>query len=276
MKRAALVAALVATAAAALSACGGSGGPADASSTTRASASTAAPDAAQTAGATATATPASPTTPAWSALPPSPKFYDATQTTSDGYKQTMHLTLYPAIPGRDLDVLKAAWAAVGGKGDIPCLDASGISGSTTVTIPTQSSVYAIGRLSVVNDTPDFGDGGMMWDFVAPGLSYGAAMGFEYSDKTECDGLDSGTLTKPHWTGTIWGSLPVVVAYGDVVNPKHPAGDYDKIAKAPLRLLETGNVQKVTITSGTTRLPDGIELVPIDPAWLSDAKTHIQR
>ncbi|MFC1418428.1 hypothetical protein [Streptacidiphilus cavernicola] len=208
--------------------------------------------------------------PAVSVLPPGQQTYQATQTTGDGYKQTMSLTLHPAIPGRDLAVLKAAWSAVGGIGPVPCLDASDISGTTVVTIPTHSSVYAVGTLTITNNTADFGSGGMRWDFIVPGLSYGAAMGFGYSDGPECDGLDSGTLTSPHWTHDTWGPVPVVVAYGDIVNPNHPDGDYSTVAKAPLQLLDTGTLQTLAITSGGTPVTT-IAIVPASPAWLQQAQ-----
>lgn len=203
--------------------------------------------------------------PAASALPPGPKTYQATQTTSDGYKQTMNLTLYPAIPGRDLAVLDKAWTAVGGSGDVPCKDAAGLDMYTGVSIPTQSSVYAVGTLTITNDTASFGGGDMTWDFAGPDAN-GYAMGFGYSSGPECDSLSSGTLTKPHWTGSSWGPVAIVVAYGNVVNPNHPDGDYAKVAAAPIALA----LNTATIASNGSPVT-GIIVTPADPTWLEQAQ-----
>lgn len=207
------------------------------------------------------------TAPAVASLPPGPTTYHATQTTSDGYKQTMTLTLYPAIPGRDLPVLNKAWAGVGGTGEVPCQDAAGLDMYTGISIPTQTSVYAVGTLTIVNQTADFGSGDMRWDF-AGGDNNGYAMGFGYSNGPECDSLSSGTLTSPHWTSPTWGPVPIVVAYGNVVNPNHPDGDYAKIAAEPFSLPLGGN--PITV-DGTT--VDGIKVVAADSSWLQQARTQ---
>lgn len=266
MKRAAPVMAILATVIT-LSGCNSGGGSAGAGTDTSPAGDT--PTAAQTSTSpqTSSATVTTPTSsaPAASALPPGPKTYQATQTTSDGYKQTMNLTLYPAIPGRDLAVLNKAWTAVGGSGDVPCEDAAGLDMYTGVSIPTQTSVYAVGTLSITNDTASFGGGDMTWDFAGPDAN-GYAMGFGYSNGPECDSLSSGTLTKPHWTGSIWGPVPIVVAYGNVVNPNHPDGDYAKVAAAPIAL----ELNTATITSNGSPVT-GIIVTPADPAWLQQAQ-----
>lgn len=268
MKRAASVLAVFATAIT-LSACESKGGSTavgtDAPPTKTTPAAARTTTGSQTAGAPAM-TPST-SAPTASALPPGPKTYHAAQTTTDGYKQSMTLTLYPAIPGRDLTALNKAWTAVGGTGNFPCEDAAGLDMSTLVSIPTHSSVYAVGTLSITNDTPDFGDGGMMWDFAGPDTN-GYAMGFGYSNSPECDSLSSGTLTKPHWTGPMWGPVPIVVAYGDVVNPDHPDGDYTKIAAAPIAL----PLATATITSSGSPVT-GIIVTPADPVWLRQAQNE---
>lgn len=259
MKRVSLMVAAVAIATLS-TACGGTSGSATGSTDTPTNGSSTAPPPSTA----AVVTPSS-TAPTVSAVPPGGKHYQATQTSSDGYKQTMNLTLYPAIPGRDLAVLNAAWSAVGGTGDVPCEDAAGLDMYTGISIPTQTSVYAVGTLSIINETASFGGGDMMWDFAGPDTN-GYAMGFGYSNGPECDSLSSGTLTKPHWTSSTWGPVPIVVAYGNVVNPNHPDGDYAKIAQAPFAL----PLANAPITSDGAPVT-GIVVTPADPAWLQQAQ-----
>lgn len=265
MNRAAAVAVLAAVIT--LSACSSKDGSAGAGTDTSPAGNTsAAPQtSASSQSSSASDTTPSSTAPPASALPPGPKTYQATQTTADGYKQTMNLTLYPAIPGRDLAALNKAWTAVGGSGDVPCQDAAGLDMYVGVSIPTRSSVYAVGTLRITNDTASFGDGGMTWDFAGPDAN-GYAMGFGYSNGPECDSLSSGTLTKPHWTGSSWGPVPIVVAYGNVVNPNHPDGDYAKVAAAPIALA----LNSATITSDGSPVT-GIIVTAADPAWLQQAQ-----
>lgn len=213
------------------------------------------------------ATTVAPSEPAVSVLPPGSKTYHATQKTADGYQQSMTLTVYPAIPGRDLPVLNAAWTGVGGTGDVPCLDAAGLNMTTGVSIPTQTSVYAVGTLAIENETPDFGGGDITWDFAgSPANNF--AMGFGYSNGAECDSLWSGTLTRPKWTGPSWGPVPIVIAYGNVVNPNHPEGDYAKIATEPFGLPLGGN----PITADGKAI-DGIVVTAADPTWLQQARAQ---
>lgn len=122
------------------------------------------------------------------------------------YSEVGQLTIYPAILGRDSDLVQRAWEAVGGTGGFPCDNASGLDMLTGVSISTHESVYAVGTLTITNETADFDSSDMRWDFAAglPADGKHFAMGFGLSNGSECDSLDGGTLTSPNVTGPTLG------------------------------------------------------------------------
>jgi len=160
-----------------------------------------------------------------------------TKTNSEGYKQVAKLTIYPAIPGKNKQSVQSAWAAIGGKDSFPCDDQAGLDGNTGIAIETKTSVFAVGTLQITNETPDFGSGNLVWDFIdAGGVVADAkhdAMGFGFSNGSQCSSLSSGTWTKPNFTSATWGPVPILIAYSGVVTPKTPNGDFAYVGSHPL-------------------------------------------
>jgi hypothetical protein len=154
--------------------------------------------------------------------------------TTDGFKQSAVLTLYPGVAGRSTDQLEAGWRSVGGEGAVPCDSAMMSTGVVKYEFDREKTYYVFGTLRLVNNTTDFEPKQIGWSWLSgssaeSGLSNPGVLGLGYSDGAQCDTL-TGTqsMMVPHWTKNDWGPIPVVIGVTDVFTPKKPKGDRTRI------------------------------------------------
>lgn len=162
--------------------------------------------------------------------------YDITWNLAAGYEIQGKLELSELLPATSTDV-PAAWASVGGVGDIPCLGSTITAGIyDNYKLEPQRFALAVGSLSLRNSSNDFDlPSGTRLTFNADTGSP-VSMGVSYSDgETECSFLPNQFVVTPQWTGSEWGPVPVVVLVDSVYSPKAPNGDASVIDDAKIRV-----------------------------------------
>lgn len=162
--------------------------------------------------------------------------YVITQAGEDGYSQTATLELGPVVPYSQASSIEAAWAAVGGQGPIPCIDADPDGDGLTNPLRSETAGFAFGTLEIVNNAPDFPAEDLIWRFNRgrQGSVTQSAVGLGYSDGGSCSDLVvAGAMIRPSWRSASWGPVPIVVTIADYLTPNAPEGDSAVLESAPL-------------------------------------------
>lgn len=170
------------------------------------------------------------------AVPGPTATYVVTQASEDGYSQTGTLQLGPVIPFSDTAAIDAAWAAAGGEGPVPCVDANPDGDGLTNPMRSEVAGFAFGTLSFTNNVPDFPAQDLIWKFErgSQGAVTQSAVGIGYSDGPTCtDLVVAGARVRPTWRSANWGPVPIVVTVADFLSPNTPDGDQAVLDSAPL-------------------------------------------
>jgi len=173
--------------------------------------------------------------------------------TTDGYEYELDITIYPTVyRGSDTAVTSSAWAQVGGRGSIPCLDQSAIYFAFSKdmgVIKSETAGVVFGTVSAKFLTTGFSPKDFSWIVSAnnDGLVNGAhlaGLGIHYSNGDKCAAMGPGApfaLVNPNFGGaSAWGPTPFVIAYDNAFSPAHPDGDPSVITPIRIGAMSGGN------------------------------------
>jgi hypothetical protein len=171
--------------------------------------------------------------------------YTLLLTDTNGYQVEATIRLGDWIRGSETDTLQAAWAKVGGQGDMPLTAgkySAGSYGGGYNLLDTDAAAYVFGTVSFANRTEGFSmenfAGGYLHLYSSPRTAksrstadlgmpaiavtqYGSTL---RSDATEVWGNSSLSLVQPDFQGDSWGPVPFVIALDNVFTPNYPEGD----------------------------------------------------